>query len=111
MPSFSQVVKDHKELKSTLMMIEQVKKKIRDTEKGFNPPEEFALRSNETSISMEPNPVKSIIDNLEQSGVNSEIVLLNTMAEGVKSSEFNPPSALQLWQYIWPKIKSKYTTK
>ena len=112
MPSFSQIVNNHKELKSTIFAIEQMKKKIIKNEKDMHPPEEFALRMNDIGIGSElQNNINMVIDNIEVSNISSDIVLLNTLVQGIKSTEFNPLSALQLWGYIQKKLTTYATTR
>ena len=67
----------------------------------MHPLEEFALRTNDIGIGSElQNNVNTIIDNIETSSISSDVVLLNTLIQGIKSTEFNPLSALQLWGYV-----------
>ena len=112
MPSFSQIVKDHQDLKNTIASIEAMKKKIIKNEKEMHPPEEFALRTNDIGIGSElQNNVNTIIDSIETSSmISSDVVLLNTLIQGIKSTEFNPLSALQLWGYVEKKINNSVTT-
>ena len=112
MPSFSQIVNNHKELKSTIFAIEQMKKKIIKNEKDMHPPEEFALRMNDIGIGSElQNNINMVIDNIEVSNISSDIVLLNTLVQGIKTTEFNPLSALQLWGYIQKKLNTYASTR
>ena len=112
MPSFSQIVNNHKELKSTIFAIEQMKKKIIKNEKDMHPPEEFALRTNDIGIGSDlQNNINMVIDNIEVSNISSDIVLLNTLVQGIKSTEFNPLSALQLWGYIQKKLNTYASTR
>lgn len=108
MPSFSEVVKSHKEMRDTIAKIEALKKNIRTKEKEFNPDQEIALRSNQIGISGESNEAKKIIDDLVSNNVGNIIVLLKTLLEGVKSKELSPYSALVLWSDIRPKIGTSY---
>lgn len=108
MPSFSEVVKSHKEMRDTITKIEALKKNIRTKEKEFNPDQEIALRSNQIGISGESNEAKKIIDDLISNNVGNIIVLLKTLLEGVKSKELSPYSALVLWSDIRPKIGTSY---
>ena len=101
MPSFSEVVNDHKQLKSTIFAIEKMKKKIKRNEREMHPDQEFALRNDDIGVGSElQNNVSTIIDNIETSGISSAVVLLNTFSQGIKSTEFSPYAALQLWSYI-----------
>ena len=50
MPSFSQIVKDHQDLRNTITLIEDMKRKIKKNEKEMHPPEEFALRTNSIKL-------------------------------------------------------------
>ena len=112
MPSFSQIVNNHKELKSTIFAIEQMKKKIIKNEKDMHPPEEFALRTNDIGIGRDlQNNINMVIDNIEVSNISSDIVLLNTLVQGIKTTEFNPLSALQLWGYIQKKLNTYASTR
>lgn len=108
MPSFSEVVKSHKEMRDTIAKIETLKKNIRTKEKEFNPDQEIALRSNQIGISGESNEAKKIIDDLVTNNVGNIIVLLKTLLEGVKSKELSPYSASVLWSDIRPKIGTSY---
>jgi hypothetical protein len=108
MPSFSDIVKDHREMRETIAKIEALKKNIRAKEKEFNPDQEIALRSNQIGISGESNEAKKIIDDLVSNNVGNIVVLLKTLLEGVKSGELSPYSALVLWSDIRPKIGSSY---
>ena len=111
MPSFSEVVKDHQQLKETIAAIEETKKKIRKNELDMHPPEEFALRKNESVVvnSSANTSVQSIIDNIIETGITGEIVLMKILEDGVKNKSFPPFSALQLWSYIETNITTTST--
>ena len=105
MPSFSDIVKNHQEMRQTITQIEALKKQIRTKEKEFNPDVELALRSNQIGISGETNEAKKIIDDLVSNNVGNVVVLLKTLVEGIKSTELNPYNALVLWTDIRPKLR------
>ena len=78
-----------------------MKKKIKKNEREMHPDQEFALRNDDIGVGSElQNNVSTIIDNIETSGISSVVVLLNTLSQGIKSTEFSPYAALQLWLYI-----------
>ena len=108
MPSFSDIVKSHKEMRDTITQIEALKKNIRTKEKEFNPDQEIALRSNQIGISGETNEAKKIIDDLVSNNVGNVVVLLKTLVEGIKSTELSPYNALVLWTDIRPKLRTSY---
>lgn len=108
MPSFSDIVKNHQEMRETITQIEALKRQIRTKEKEFNPDVELALRSNQIGISGETNEAKKIIDDLVSNNVGNVVVLLKTLIEGIKSTELSPYNALVLWTDIRPKLRASY---
>ena len=106
MPSFSEVVKDHQQLKETIAAIEETKKKIRKNELDMNPPEEFALRKNATAISVGSTNITEILDRVTKMGISSNSMLLGIFLQGILNRQFNPINALRLWSFIQQRLNS-----
>ena len=103
MPSrFSEVIRDHQQLKSTIAQIEEMKNRIKNNEKQMFPPQSFALRSGAEAIGPsdfgEGTRAGDIAQQLDI------ITSLNALLQSVVSNYLSPFQSLQLWSAISPNI-------
>lgn len=103
MPSrFSEVIRDHQQLKSTIAQIEQMKNKIKNNEKQMFPPQSFALRSGAEAIGPSDFGEGTRAGDLAQQ--LDIITSLNALLQSVVSNYLSPFQSLQLWSAISPNI-------
>ena len=103
MPSrFSEVIKDHQQLKSTIAEIEQMKNKIKNNEKQMFPPQSFTLRNGVEAIGPSDFGEGTRAGDLAQQ--LDIITSLNALLQSVVSNYLSPFQSLQLWSAISPNI-------
>lgn len=103
MPSrFSEVIKDHQQLKSTIAQIEQMKNKIKNNEKQMFPPQSFTLRNGVEAIGPSDFGEGTRAGDLAQQ--LNIITSLNALLQSVVSNYLSPFQSLQLWSAISPNI-------
>ena len=103
MPSrFSEVIKDHQQLKSTIAEIEQMKNKIKNNEKQMFPPQSFTLRNGVEAIGPSDFGEGTRAGDLAQQ--LNIITSLNALLQSVVSNYLSPFQSLQLWSAISPNI-------
>lgn len=103
MPSrFSEVIRDHQQLKSTIAQIEEMKNRIKNNEKQMFPPQSFALRSGAEAIGPSDFGEGTRAGDLAQQ--LDIITSLNALLQSVVSNYLSPFQSLQLWSAISPNI-------
>ena len=102
MPSFSDVIRDHNQLKSTITQIEQMKNRIKANERQMFPPAEFSLRSAPEAVGMSDFGMGAAAgDQAQQFNI---ITTLNALLQSVSTNYLSPYQSLQFWVMILPKI-------
>ena len=101
MANFSKVIKDHNEMRRTIIQLEAVKKRIKASVREQNPPDEFALRNNMSAIGQSGFEGNEIVDDVvADTGIMSVEILLKTLFRGIESTLLNPRNANDLWMRI-----------
>ena len=102
MVHFSNIIKDHNEMRKTITQIEAMKKKIKAQQLEQNPPDEFALRNNESAIGQsEGFEGHQIVDDvIQDTGTIIVEILLKTLYRGIESTLLNPRNANDLCERI-----------
>jgi len=102
MTSFSDIIKDHLQLKETISNIEQVKQKIKKNEKEINPPSsEFALRANTSGVGSSTFGIGSnMIDNFVNENIVNTKVMVQIFIAGIESGEINPRNGFEVWKHL-----------
>ena len=103
MPSrFSEVIRDHQQLKSTIAQIEEMKNRIKRNERQMFPPQSFALRSGAEAIGPTDFGEGTRAGDLAQQ--LDIITSLNALLQSVVSNYLSPFQSLQFWSAISPII-------
>jgi len=111
MAIFSKVIKDHNEMRKTIMQLEAVKIKIKASVREQTPPDEFALRNNTSAIGQVGFEGNEIVDNvIKDTGTMSVEILLKTLFRGIESTLLNPRNANDLWTRIKNSIANNTPT-
>ena len=100
MVHFSNIIRNHNEMRETIIKIEAMKKKIKAQQLEQNPPEEFALRNNTSALGQsEGFEGSQIVDDvIADTGSISVEMLLKTLFRGIESSFLTPRNAKDLWE-------------
>jgi len=105
---FSEVIKDHKQLKSTIEQIEQLKNRIKNNEKQMFPPQSFTLRNGLDPIG--PSDFGEGTAAGDQSSQLNIITVLNGILQSVLTNYLSPYQSLQLWTMVSPRIPNTSAT-
>ena len=108
MVHFSNIIRDHNEMRETIIKIEAMKKRIKAQQHEQNPPEEFALRNNTSALGQpEGFEGSQIVDDVvEDTGSISVEMLLTTLFKGIESTMLNTRNANELWLRIKSNVNS-----
>lgn len=103
MVSFSDIIKNHAELKDTIAQIEATKKRIKTNEKEVNPSDqEFQLRTHEIAVG--PSQFGTGAELTDQLPKPDNLVNIDTIfrifASGIKSGELTPFNAYEAYRII-----------
>ena len=103
MVSFTDIIKNHAELKDTIAQIEATKKKIKANEKEINPSDqEFQLRTHEIAVG--PSQFGTGAELTDQLPKPDNLVNIDTIfrifASGIKSGELTPFNAYEAYRII-----------
>ena len=103
MVSFTDIIKNHAELKDTIAQIEATKKRIKTNEKDVNPSDqEFQLRTHEIAVG--PSQFGTGAELTDQLPKPDNLVNIDTIfrifASGIKSGELTPFNAYEAYRII-----------
>ena len=102
MPSFTEVMRDHEQLKNTIIQIEQTKNKIKKNEYQLFPPEEIALRTSDREVG--PSDFGTGITAGEEVQGLDISVGLKALQESITTGYLPPYQANQMWRILVSKI-------
>ena len=108
MPSFTEVMRDHEQLKNTIIQIEQTKNKIKKNEYQLFPPEEIALRTSDREVG--PSDFGTGITSGEEVQGLDISVGLKALQESITTGYLPPYQANQMWRILVSKIGTTSAT-
>ena len=102
MPSFSDIIRDHNQLKSTITQIEQMKNRIKANERQMFPPAEFSLRTAPEAVGMSDFGMGAAAGEAVQ-GLDIAVGL-TALLQSITTGFLSPYQVKQMWSILSGKM-------